>query len=163
EIARGVATITLDSPHNRNALSRRLLADLERHLDAAIADRRARAIVLTASGPAFCSGADLKEAREPAPAGQAAPRGGGLVGVMTAMWTAPKPVVARVNGPARAGGLGLMCACDISVAVDTATFAFSEVRVGVAPAVISVVTVPRLGPTRALELFLTGGAFDAPT
>jgi methylglutaconyl-CoA hydratase len=198
EIERGVATITLDSPHNRNALSRSLLADLERHVRAAVVDERARVIVLTGTGPAFCSGADLKEPREatadrreeppaeataghqgePPPETTASRQGerrrkvragkepmapGGLVSIVTALWESPRPVVGRINGPARAGGLGLMCACDIVVAVDTATFAFSEVRVGVSPAIISVVTLPRLGPTRALELFLTGDAFDART
>ena len=160
EIARGVATVTLDSPHNRNALSRRLLADLDRHVRAAEADQRTRVIVLTGAGPVFCSGADLKEAPEARAASE--PSGpGGLVAIVNALWASPKPVIARINGPARAGGLGLMCACDIVVAVDTATFAFSEVRVGVAPAIISVVTLPRLGPTRALELFLTADTFDA--
>jgi methylglutaconyl-CoA hydratase len=162
ELARGVATITLDSPHNRNALSRRLLADLEGHVRAAAADERARVIVLTGTGPAFCSGADLKDSRD-ARAGNEATAPGGLATIVTALWESPKPVVGRINGSARAGGLGLMCACDIIVAADTATFAFSEVRVGVAPAIISVVTLPRLGPTRSLELFLTGDVFDART
>jgi methylglutaconyl-CoA hydratase len=161
-VARGVATITLDSPHNRNALSRRLLADLEGHVRAAVADERARVIVLTGTGPAFCSGADLKEPPA-ARAGDEPTAPGGLVSIVMALWESPKPVIGRINGATRAGGLGLMCACDIVVAVDTATFAFSEVRVGVAPAIISVVTLPRLGPTRGLELFLTGDAFDART
>jgi methylglutaconyl-CoA hydratase len=159
-IGSGVATITLDSPHNRNALSRRLLADLESRVRAAVADEQARVIVLTGAGPAFCSGADLKESRE-ARTDNDATAPGGLVTVVMALWESPKPVVGRINGPTRAGGLGLMSACDIVVAVDTATFAFSEVRVGVAPAVISVVTLPRLGPARSLELFLTGDPFDA--
>jgi len=162
-VERGVATITLDSPGNRNALSRRLLADLEGHIRAALADERARVLVLTATGPAFCSGADLKEQREPTAAGPSARGSGGLVSILTALRASPKPVIARVNGPARAGGLGLVCASDVAVAVDSATFAFSEVRIGVAPAIISVVALPRLGPARALELFLTGDAFDAPT
>jgi methylglutaconyl-CoA hydratase len=162
EIAGGVATLTLDSPHNRNALSSRLLADLERHVRTAAAEGRARVIVLTGAGPVFCSGADLKEPRETR-GGEGGPVPGGLVAIVTALWESPKPVVGRINGSARAGGLGLMCACDIAVAVETATFAFSEVRVGVAPATISVVTLPRLGPTRGLELFLTGDTFDAGT
>jgi methylglutaconyl-CoA hydratase len=161
-VARGVATVTLDSPHNRNALSRGLLADLEGHVRAAVTDERARVIVLTGAGSVFCSGADLKEPRE-GKAGNDPTGPGGLVSIVMALWESPKPVVGRINGAARAGGLGLMCACDILVAVDTATFAFSEVRVGVAPAIISVVTLPRLGPTRGLELFLTGDVFDART
>ena len=157
EIAGGVATITLDSPSNRNALSRRLLADLDRCLAGALADPAARVIVLTGGGPVFCSGADLREPRTAAPPG----RPSGLGPILSAMWNAPKPIVGRINGPARAGGLGLVAACDIAVAADTATFAFSEVRVGVIPAVISVVVVPRIGAARALELFLTGDVFDA--
>jgi methylglutaconyl-CoA hydratase len=162
EVAGGVARIILDSPHNRNALSRRLLADLDRQVRAAAGDERARVIVLTGAGPVFCSGADLKEPRAVQDGDRATPSGD-LVGIVTALRESPKPVVGRINGPARAGGLGLTCACDIAIAVEAATFAFSEVRVGVAPAIISVVTLPRLGPARALELFLTGDVFDAPT
>ena len=109
EVSRGVGTITLDSPQNRNALSRQLVADLDRHLTAALDDPGVRVIVLTGAGPAFCSGADLKERRGAdgtAPAG----RPGGLVPILTAMWEAPKPVVGRINGPARAGGVGLVAA-----------------------------------------------------
>jgi methylglutaconyl-CoA hydratase len=159
DVAGGVGTITLDSPANRNALSRRLVADLDRRLTAALADPAVRVIVLTGRGPAFCSGADLTERRAPEPA--AAPRPGGIVPILAAMWDAPKPIVGRVNGAARAGGLGLVAACDIAVAEERATFAFSEVRLGVIPAVIAVVVVPKIGATRAMELFLTGAPFDA--
>ena len=160
EVAGGVGTITLDSPPNRNALSRQLVADLDRCLTAALADPAARVIVLTGAGPAFCSGADLKERRGPE---SAAPTGrpGGVVPVLRAMWDAPKPIVGRINGPARAGGVGLVAACDIAVAAESATFAVNEVRIGVIPGVISVVLIPRIGATRAMELFLTGETFDA--
>jgi len=160
EVAGGVGTITLDSPRNRNALSRRLIADLDRHLGAALANPAVRVIVLTAAGPAFCAGADLKERREPDPSPTPG-RPGGLVPVLDAMWNAPKPIVGRINGAARAGGLGLVAACDIAVAVETATFGLSEVRIGVIPATIAVVLVPRIGATRAMELCLTGDVFDA--
>jgi methylglutaconyl-CoA hydratase len=156
----GIGTITLDSPHNRNALSRRLLADLDRHLATALADPAVRVVVLTGAGPAFCSGADLKERRgaeDEAPSGR--PRG--LAPILTAMWEAPKPVVGRINGPARAGGVGRVAACDIAVAADSATFAVNEVRIGVIAGVISVVLVPKIGQTRSMELFLTGDVFDA--
>jgi methylglutaconyl-CoA hydratase len=159
DVVGGVGTITLDSPANRNALSRRLVADLDRHLTAALADAGVRLIVLTGSGPAFCSGADLKEPRSPEP--PASSRPGGLAPILAAMWDAPKPIVGRINGAARAGGLGLVAACDIAVAPESTTFAFSEVRIGVIPAVISVVIVPKIGATRAMELFLTGDPFDA--
>ncbi len=162
----GVATITLDSPTNRNALSSRLTAELEAHLATGLADERARVIVLTGAGTVFCSGADLKEQRFRNESGTAASGvtgtgGGGLPGIMTTMRESPKPVIGRINGAARAGGLGLVAACDIVVAVDTATFGFSEVRLGVIPAVISVVCIPKLGEARSMELFLTGEPFSA--
>ncbi len=157
EVAGGVATITLDSPANRNALSRALMGGLEASLDTALSDDAARLIVLTHTGPVFCSGADLKEMR-----GGGGPTGpGGLVAILKTIWRSPKPVIARVGGPTRAGGIGLVAACDIAVAVEDATFAFSEVRLGLIPAIISVVVLPKLGPAKAMELFLTGDTFDA--
>jgi methylglutaconyl-CoA hydratase len=160
DVTRGVATITLDSPQNRNALSRQLVADLDRHLASALGDDGVRVIVLTGNGPAFCAGADLKERRaETASADSPRPRG--LAPILATMWNAPKPIVGRINGPARAGGIGLIAACDIAVAVDTATFAFSEVRIGVIPAMIAVVVIPKIGEPKALELFMTGDTFDA--
>jgi methylglutaconyl-CoA hydratase len=159
DVAGGVGTITLDSPSNRNALSRRLVADLDRQWAAALADPAVRVIVLTGAGTAFCSGADLKERRTPEPT--ASPRRGSVGPLLAAMWEAPKPIIGRINGPARAGGVGLVAVCDIAVAAESATFAFSEVRIGVIPAVVAVVVVPKIGATRAMELFLTGDPFDA--
>lgn len=162
DIKNGVATITLDSPANRNALSRQLTSELEAHVKAAIADPAARVIVLTGSGTVFCSGADLKEQRvanETQAAGQVGP--GGLVQILKDLWRAPKPVIGRINGAARAGGLGLVAACDLAIAVETASFAVSEVRIGVIPAIISVLLVPKLGEANAMELFITGEPFDA--
>jgi methylglutaconyl-CoA hydratase len=160
EVAGGVATITLDSPSNRNALSRALMGGLESSLETALNDDAARLIVLTHTGPVFCSGADLKEMRGGGPPGQ--PAGpGGLVAVLKTIWRSPKPVIARVGGPTRAGGIGLIAACDMAVAAEEATFAFSEVRLGLIPAIISVVVLPKLGVTKAMELFLTGDTFDA--
>ena len=159
-VADRIATITLDSESNRNALSSALMAQFEEKLQAALSDDTARLIVLTNTGTVFCSGADLKELASPG----TAPGGGGpsrLVSILKTILASPKPVIARVAGPARAGGLGLVAACDISVAVDGATFAFSEVRIGVIPAIISVVVLPKLGQTRGMELFLTGDTFDA--
>jgi methylglutaconyl-CoA hydratase len=161
EVAGGVATVTLDSPANRNALSTALVVDLDRQLAAALEDAAVRVVVLAATGPAFCSGADL---REQLARNESGGRGTALRGVPDILETirnAPKPVVARVQGPARAGGLGLVAACDISVAADDATFGFSEVRLGVIPAIISVVCVPKLGVARSMELFLTGEPFTA--
>lgn len=159
EVAGGIATVTLDSPHNRNALSSALLADLESVLDAAIGDDQARLIVLTGAGPVFCSGADLKEGR--AAAGPRPGATGGLPGILRQIWNCPKPVIGRVNGPTRAGGIGLVAACDIAVGVEDATFAFSEVRLGLIPAIISVVILPKVGVSKCMELFLTGDTFTA--
>ena len=155
EIDQGIATITLDSPHNRTALSAQLRAELSEHLDAALRTDAVRVIVLTHAGTVFCSGMDLKEASGGALAGQEFPR------ILESIWTSPKPVVVRLAGPARAGGLGLVAAGDIAVAADTVSFAFTEVRIGVVPAVISVTALPRLLPRAANELFLTGETFDA--
>jgi len=159
EVAAGIATVTLDSPHNRNALSSALLADLTSVLDAAVADDQARLIVLTGAGPVFCSGADLKEGRTASGTRPGATTG--LPGILKQLWRSPKPVIGRINGPARAGGIGLIAACDIAVAVQDATFAFSEVRLGLIPAIISVVILPKMGITRCTELFLTGDTFTA--
>lgn len=159
-VSNGVATITLDSPHNRNALSAQLRAELTAHLRTAIDDDAARVIVLDHTGPVFCAGMDLKEAGGSGPGGA-----GGSVGefpaILESIWTSPKPVVAKLAGPARAGGVGIVAAADLAIAVDTATFAFTEVRIGVVPALISVTVVPRLLPRAAHELFLTGETFDA--
>jgi methylglutaconyl-CoA hydratase len=158
ETAAGVATLTLDSPANRNALSSGLVAELVSGLDAALADSTVRVIVLTHTGPVFCSGADLKETAA-ALSGEGVPAGR-MGEVLAAIWDSPKPVVARVAGPARAGGLGLIAAADIAVCTTEATFAFTEVRIGVIPAVISATVLPRLSPRSAAELFLTGDTFD---
>jgi methylglutaconyl-CoA hydratase len=157
EVRSGVATVTLDAQHNRNALSAQLMAELLAALQAALADPDVRMIVLTHEGPAFCSGADLKEARGPAAEQPAV----AFPAVLQALWEALKPVVARVAGPARAGGLGLLGACDIVVCADTVTFAFTEVRLGLVPAIISTTVLPRLAPRAAQELFLTGETFGA--
>jgi methylglutaconyl-CoA hydratase len=156
----GVATITLDSPQNRNALSSALVAQLRGALGDAIDDGAVRVIVLTGAGSVFCSGADLSEKRDANAAG--GPMGlAAVAAILERIWTAPKPVVARVNGHARAGGIGLVAACDLAIANERATFAFSEVRIGVAPAMIASVVIPRIGPAKAMELMLGGEPFDA--
>jgi methylglutaconyl-CoA hydratase len=157
----GVARITLDSPHNRNALSTQLLTELNAGLDAAQRDDGIRVIVLSGEGPAFCSGADLKEQRQYKERGEASPVSDLLVRALTTVRESPKPVVARVNGHARAGGLGLIGAADIAIAPREASFGFAEVRLGLVPAIIAVTCVPRMTERAALELFLTGETFDA--
>ncbi|WP_305788812.1 enoyl-CoA hydratase-related protein [Symbioplanes lichenis] len=154
----GVTTLTLDSPANRNALSTALMTDLLDGLGTALTDASVRAVVISHTGPVFCSGADLKETAATPDDGKVPAEM--MADVLAAIWEFPKPVVARVAGPARAGGLGLIAAADLAVCTLDATFAFSEVRLGVIPAVISATVLPRLAPRAAAELYLTGDVFD---
>jgi methylglutaconyl-CoA hydratase len=156
ELVDGTLTITLDSPHNANALSTALLSQLHAAVETATADPAVRVVVLTGAGKVFCAGADLKEAK--ASPAAAAPI---MAQVVQLLWDSPKPVIARVNGAARAGGLGLIAACDIAIAAEHASFAFSEVRIGVVPAVISVPCLRRMPSRAAAEFFLTGEVFHA--
>lgn len=158
EVEQGVATLTLDSPHNRNALSTALIGELLAALATASSDENVRVIVVSHTGPVFCSGADLRETAAATRAGEVPVSR--LGEVLAAIWESPKPVLARVGGPARAGGIGLIAAADIAVCDAQATFAFTEVRLGVIPAVISATVLPRLDPRAATELFLTGEVFD---
>jgi methylglutaconyl-CoA hydratase len=151
-----LATITLDSPANRNALSRRLRTQLAARLADALAGPAARVVVLTHTGPVFCAGADLTEAGTADPPGTP-----DLPELLTTIWHSPAPVVARLAGTARGGGVGLAAACDLVVAADTVTFAFPEVRLGVVPAVISAPLRRRVAPHALHRLFLTGEPFDA--
>ncbi len=150
------AWITLNQPARRNALSDEIVGGLQAHLQAALADARVRAVVLTGAGAAFCAGADLKSGGVSARAGE-----NPFVTVLKTIWNASKPVIGRINGHAFGGGIGLAAACDITVAADSAMFSFSEVRVGVIPAMISVVVIPKLGIHNTMWLFLTGERFSA--
>ncbi|TQN43863.1 methylglutaconyl-CoA hydratase [Blastococcus colisei] len=160
DVLRGVATLTLDSPANRNALSRAMRAQLRAELSEALADDAVRAVVLDHTGRVFCSGMDLAEAAGGSVQDQGVRE---FPDLLELIWSSPKPVVAVVRGPARAGGVGLLAACDIVVAGASATFAFSEVRLGLVPAVISAVVRPRMVPHVAHRLMLTGQVFDADT
>jgi methylglutaconyl-CoA hydratase len=148
----GIATITLDSPANRNALSGPLRAQLLDALERSADDDSVRVVVLDHTGPVFCAGMDLTE---PPDAVKEFPC------ILERLWTHPKPVVAKLAGPARAGGVGIVAAVDIAIAAHGATFAFTEVRLGVVPAVILVTVLPRLLRHAAHELLLTGETFDA--
>ncbi|MGV9294797.1 enoyl-CoA hydratase family protein [Amycolatopsis sp. NPDC003676] len=152
----GIATLVLDSPHNRNALSVRLVGELTAQLSRAAEDPAVRAVLLTHTGETFCSGIDLAEAR--AGTGLSTEQ---LTGLLRTVVEMPKPVVARVTGHTRAGGLGLLGACDIVAASPAASFAFTEVRIGLAPAVLSTTVLPRLDPRAASRYYLTGERFDA--
>jgi methylglutaconyl-CoA hydratase len=146
-------TVTLDSPHNRNALSAQLLEELAEALLDATADDTVRVIVLTGTGTVFCSGADLSN-RNAAVTSR-------MPEILTTIASAPVPVIARVNGHARAGGLGLIAASDMAVAPRHATFAFSEVRVGVAPAMILVPARDIMQRRFMSRTMLTGEGFGS--
>jgi enoyl-CoA hydratase len=159
DVRGGIATITLDSPSNRNALSTALVAALGARLADAEACDAVRAVVLTHTGGTFCAGADLTEAREGSMTAGAAR----LLALLAAVVELPKPVVARIAGHVRAGGMGLVGACDLALATPRATFAFTEARLGLAPAVVSLTTLPRLAERAAARYYLTGEVFDAVT
>ncbi|HEY5645982.1 MAG TPA: enoyl-CoA hydratase-related protein [Pseudomonadales bacterium] len=157
EVREGGAWIRLNRPEKRNALSAMLITETYDHIVAANADDAVRCIVITGNGPGFCSGADLKDDRGlPTGRDQAIE----YPELLAAIQDSPKPVIAAINGPAFAGGLGLVAACDIAVTVEDAQFSFSEVRIGVIPAIISVVCLPKLGTHHGMKLFLTGERFD---
>jgi enoyl-CoA hydratase len=157
-VDRAIARIELDSQRNRNALSAALVEQLGAALAAAGGDDGVRAVEVTHAGPAFCSGADLTEARQ----GGMNAGTGRLMALLRQIIELPKPVVASIDGHVRAGGMGLVGACDIAVAGPASTFAFSEVRLGLAPAIISLTTLPRLSPRAAGRYYLTGETFRAP-
>jgi enoyl-CoA hydratase/carnithine racemase len=149
-----IATITLDSQANRNALSSRLVAGIHEGIDLA-EQHHARAIVLRHEGPAFCAGADLKErSTEPADSSP-------FVRVLERLMDTERPTIAAVNGAVRAGGIGLMAACDLVVVHRSTTFALTEVRIGVAAAIISVPILRRVSAGRIAAAMLTGESFDA--
>ncbi|MEV7726550.1 enoyl-CoA hydratase family protein [Streptomyces sp. NPDC087917] len=147
--ATGITTLTLDSPGNRNALSAGLVGELRAALAGAAADPATRAVVLTHTGTTFCAGADLKAPCAPAD----------FLALLREIAELPRPVVARVTGHVRAGGLGLLGACDIAAAGPRSTYAFTETHLGLAPAVISAALLPRLDARAASRYFLTAEPF----
>ncbi|TIC89061.1 enoyl-CoA hydratase [Nocardioides sp. GY 10113] len=156
EVSDAVATITLDSPHNRNALSRQLITELREHLATADADPSVRVVVLTSSGRVFCSGADLSEAATvPMHEGARA-----IVALQRQIVALTKPVVVVVAGAARAGGIGIVAAADVAIVAEDATFALTEVKLGLTPAVISLTVLPRLSDRAAALTALGGEVFS---
>jgi methylglutaconyl-CoA hydratase len=150
----GIATITLDSPANRNALSQQLLIDFHAALDVA-EQAGARVIVLTHTAPVFCAGADLKERS----AGRV--ESSSYVRAIERLGSTPAPVIAAVDGPVRAGGIGVMAACDLVVVDTSITFAFTEVRIGVAPAIVSEPVMRRCNWSKLAAPYLAAEVFDA--
>jgi methylglutaconyl-CoA hydratase len=156
-----VAYLTLSRPERRNALGAVAVTALQESVHRALDTEQVRFLVLTGTGTTFCAGADMQEQRERHASGEAATTPVLLPEILMLLWDSPKPVIGRINGHVRAAGMGLVGACDIVVAAEEATLSFSEVRVGLAPAVVSVTTVPRMHPRAALELMLTGEEFSA--
>ncbi len=154
-VDRGIATVTLDSPQNRNALSAQLMAELSGAFDGVRADPAVRGVVLTHASTTFCAGADLSGGGDPAEGLRS------LLDLLRQIVTLPKPVTALIRGHVRAGGMGLAAACDIAIATQDSTFAFTEARLGLAPAVVSLAVLPRLTDRAAARYFLTGEVFGA--
>lgn len=154
EVAAGVATLVMARPENRNALSPELVDGLGDGLARAQGDPDVRVVVLTNDGPAFCAGADLR-------GGSAAAPRYTLPDLLTAIQGARTPVIGRIAGHCTGGGVGLAAACDISIAADDVQLGFTEVRIGVIPAMISVVCLPKMRRGDAMELFLSGEKIPA--
>ena len=150
--ADGVATITLDSPHNRNALSRKLVTELYEHLEAAGQDPEVRVVLIQSSGKVFCSGADLSEAATTSME-EGTRR---IIALQRLIATMPKVVVTKNLGAVRAGGIGVVASADIAVSAEEATFALTEVKLGLAAAIISLTVFSRMNP-RAASLTALGG------
>jgi enoyl-CoA hydratase len=160
-----VARLTLNSPHNRNALSATLVSQLHQGLRDAAADPAVRAVVLGHTGTTFCAGADLSEgsATSADPFEMAAERAGEMAALLRAIVESPLPVIVAIDGHVRAGGMGLVGAADIAVAGPRSTFALTEARIGVAPAIISLTLLPKMSARAAARYYLTGETFHAAT
>lgn len=163
DISNGVCTLTLNEPESKNSLTATLVTGVLDGLEAAERDSEVRVVVLTNTGNTFCAGANLKAKRpgaaatsEPAPESSTRGSGNNFVDMLNLIRNLKKPVVAKVNGHATGGGVGLVAACDISVMRSDAKIGFTEVRIGVAPAIISVVCVPKMNRADAAELMLGG-------
>jgi len=155
-----VARLTLNRPDKRNPLGPASIGELVHALEHVRERAEVRVIVLTGAGPAFSAGGDLGQM-----AGQAGPspavKPASLVDLFTVMHELGKPIIAMVNGPALAGGLGLMVACDLVVAADTAVFGTTEIAVGLWPMMITAEIVRNVGRKKTLEMMLTGRKLDA--
>jgi enoyl-CoA hydratase len=161
-----IARLTLNSPHNRNALSTMLVSQLHQGLRDAAADPAVRAVVLGHTGNTFCAGADLSEGSAATGADQgemAAERAREMAALLRAIVESPLTVIVAVDGHVRAGGMGLVGAGDIAVAGPRSTFALTEARIGVAPAIISLTLLPKMSARAAARYYLTGETFDAAT
>lgn len=156
-----VARLTLDSPHNRNALSTALVEQLHQGLADAAEEPGVRAVVLGHTGGTFCAGADLSESAGQDPGEIAVDRAREMTRTLRAILELPVPVIGAIDGHVRAGGMGLIGACDLVVAGPQSTFALTEARIGVAPSIISLTLLPKMSPRAAGRYFVTGEKFGA--
>jgi enoyl-CoA hydratase len=156
-----VARLVLDSPANRNALSTALVNQLHQGLTDATEESGVRAVVMGHTGRTFCAGADLAEAAGRDPKDVVVDGARELTRLLRRILELPMPVIGAIDGHVRAGGLGLVGACDIVVAGPSSTFALTEARIGVAPSIISLTLLPRMTARSAGRYFLTGEKFDA--
>ena len=158
-----VARITLTQPEVRNAFSDEVIADITAAFTEAGQRADVRAVVLAAEGPAFCAGANLHWMRRMADytREENLADAGKLAEMLRVIYECPKPTIARVQGDVYAGGMGLVAACDMAVAVDTAGFCLSEVKLGLIPATISPYVIRAMGPRAAHRYFLTAERFGA--
>jgi len=157
-VVQGVATITLNRPDNKNALSVELVNSIGDHFQTAQNDEKVRAILFTNNGNTFCAGADLKANQPGVPQPTARHS---FVEILDDIIESPKPVFGRIAGHCTGGGVGFAAVLDVSIAADDIVIGFTEVRIGVAPAVISVVCLPKLRRADASELFLSGERIPA--
>ena len=162
-VSAGIARITLNRPDKRNALNRAMIGLLIEELRQCALDPAVRVVQITGAGSAFCAGADLGEMQAQAQASEAANLQDAeqLATLLALLDSMPKPTLARVNGDGYGGALGLLAACDIAVAADDAKFAFTEVRLGIIPAVISPFVLGKIGESAARRYFLTAETLTA--
>jgi methylglutaconyl-CoA hydratase len=158
-----IATVLLNRPDLHNAFSADMIAELHAAFRHLATDPAVRAVVLTGAGPSFCAGGDVNWMRSSLDLtrDQNIADAERLQAMYEAINTVPKPLIGRINGAAVGGGAGLVACCDVAVAADNARFGFSEVKLGIVPAVIARYVVPKIGVGHARALFVTGRRFDA--
>lgn len=161
--ARGVATLTLNRPERHNALDGTMISELRQATDLLAADASVRVVVLTGAGASFCAGGDLDWMRQQmvADRNERMAKAHLLAGTLGALNTLPKPLIGKAQGAAYGGGVGLLCVCDVALAVDGARFGLTETRLGLIPATIGPYVVARLGEAMARRVFMSARIFDA--
>ena len=162
---RGVARLTMNRPELRNAFNTQLIESICDAMGRLSTHKEVRAVILTGAGKAFSGGADLNMMKAAAGFSKEENKDDArrLAHMLASIYHCPKPTIARVNGPAMGGGLGLIAACDIAIGSEDAFFALSEVRLGLIPAVISPFVIQAIGARAARRYFITGERFDAAT